>query len=168
VPIRQVAASSAAFLAIDLSSGELRQASDGWHAVVRVRDVEHRLWFRETPTVGAAYAAELPLDDSFADRAHAAQRFWRALNGRSPGPPLHQLSAQRRERLTLALRALDGRLDGGTYREIAEGLFGAERIPGRSWKTHDLRKRTIRLVQTGYSLMRGGYRAFLKGSRKPP
>jgi len=168
IPIRQVDAPAAAFPAIDLGSGEVRQASDGWHAVVRMRDVEHRLWLRETPAVGAAYAVELPLDGDFADRAHASQRFWRALNGRSPGAPLHELSAQRRQRLTLALRALDGRLDGGTYREIAEVLFGAKRIPERSWKTHDLRNRTVRLVQTGFYLMRGGYRALLKRPRKLP
>jgi hypothetical protein len=56
-------------------------------------------------------------------------------------------------------------MDGSTYREIAEGLFGAGQIPERAWKTHDLRNRTIRLVQAGFALMRGGYRALL---RPPP
>jgi hypothetical protein len=65
----------------------------------------------------------------------------------------------------LAIRALDGWLEGNRYREIAEGLFGRDRIDGRSWKSHDLRSRTIRLVQDGISLMRGGYRALL---RPPP
>jgi len=69
---------------------------------------------------------------------------------------------QRRRRLALALRALDARMEGGTYREIAEVLFGAKHIPERAWKTHDLRNRTIRLVQTGFALMRGGYRALLR------
>jgi hypothetical protein len=133
-----------------------------------MRDVEHRFWLREPPVVGAPYAAELPFDGDFAVRAYASHRFWRALNGRSPGPPLHQLSAQRRQRLVLALRALDGRLDGGTYREIAETLFGAKRIPERAWKTHDVRNRTIRLVQSGLALMRGGYRALLRGPHRKP
>ena len=124
------------------------------------------MWLREAPTIGAAYAAELPLDDDFDARAHASHRFWRALNGRAPGAPLHQLSAQRRQRLALALRALDGRMNGATYREIAEVLFGAKRIPERAWKTHDLRNRTIRLVQTGLALMRGGYRALLRAPRR--
>jgi hypothetical protein len=53
-------------------------------------------------------------------------------------------------------------LEGNSYREIAEGLFGKERIFGRSWKAHDLRSRTIRLVQYGIALMRGGYRALLR------
>jgi hypothetical protein len=63
------------------------------------------------------------------------------------------------------MRALDGWLEGNTYREIAVGLFGATRISERDWRTHDLRNRTIRLVRSGFALMRGGYRALL---RPPP
>ena len=37
----------------------------------------------------STYAVELPLDDDFEVRAHAARRLWRALNGRAPGPPFH-------------------------------------------------------------------------------
>ncbi len=40
------------------------------------------------------------------------------------------------------------------------------RIPERAWKTHDLRNRTIRLVQSGLALMRGGYRELLRYRRK--
>ena len=80
-----------------------------------------------------------------------------ALSGPPPGPDFRKLPAQRRDRLVDALRALDARLDGETYRTIAEALFGAECVPARAWKTHDLRNRTIRLVQSGQELMRGGY-----------
>jgi hypothetical protein len=147
-------------------SGEIRQASDGWHALLRIRDVEHRLWLREPPVVGVPYAAELPFDGDFEIRAHAARRLWRALNGRAAGPAFHELSPQRRQRLALALRALDGRIEGNNYRAIAEGLFGAKRVPERAWKTHDLRNRTIRLVQNGFALMRGGYRALWRQGRR--
>ena len=150
---------------IELASGSIRQASDGWHAVLCIQGAQHQLWLKEAPQVGASYAAELPLDPDFEIRAHASHRLWRAINGRPPGPPFHQLSAQRRERLALALRALDGRMDGASYRAIAEVLFGQKRIPERAWKTHELRSRTIRLVQAGLALMRGGYRALL---RPPP
>jgi hypothetical protein len=121
---------------------------------------------KEPPAVGVSYAAELPFDDDFEIRAHAARRLWRALNGRAAGPALHDLSPQRRHRLVLALRALDARVGGNTYRTIAEVLFGAKNIPERSWKTHDLRTRTIRLVQSGFALMRGGYRVLLKQGRR--
>jgi hypothetical protein len=149
-----------------LSAGEFRQASDGWHALLRIRGVEHRLWLREPLVVGSPYAAELPLDSDFEIRAHAARRLWRALNGRATGPAFHELSPQRRQRLALALRALDARVEGNSYRVIAQGLFGAKRIPERAWKTDDLRNRTIRLVQSGLALMRGGYRELLRQSRR--
>ena len=113
-----------------------------------------------------SYAAALPLDSDFEVRAHAARRLWRAVNGRAPGPTFHELSSQRRERLILAIRALDARMDGDTYRAIAEVLFGKKRVPERAWKTHDLRNRTIRLVQSGIALMRGGYRELLRQSRR--
>jgi hypothetical protein len=150
----------------DLSPGEFREASDGWHILLRIRGVEHRLWLRAPTTVGVSYAAELPFDDDFDIRTHAARRLWRALNNRALGPAFHELSPQRRQRLALALRALDARADGNTYRVIAEVLFGAKRFPERTWKTHDLRNRTIRLVQSGFALMRGGYRELLRQSRR--
>ena len=146
----------------DLNKVQLREGPDGWHAVLYLRGVEHRVWLKEAPIVAVTYAVELPFDRDFDFRADAGRRLWRALNGRPLGAPLHVLSAQRRRRLTLALRALDARMDGSTYREIAEVLFGAGRISERGWRTHDLRNRTIRLVQSGFALMRGGYRALLR------
>jgi hypothetical protein len=150
----------------DLTAGNMRRSSDGWHAVLRFRGTEHRLWLKDPPTIGAGYIVELPFDDDFEVRAYASRRLWRAINGHAPGPAFHDLSVQRRERFALALRALDGRSSGNTYRAIADGLFGARRIPERDWKTHDLRNRTIRLVQSGLALMRGGYRELLRFRRR--
>jgi hypothetical protein len=144
----------------------LRQNTDGWHAVLRFGDATHRVWIKELPPAGAPQAIELPLDLSFELRAHAAQALWRTLSGRSPCPPLSDLPLQRRQRFALVLRALDGRNEGKTYRAIAEGLFGKKSVPERAWKTHDLRNRTIRLVQRGLALMRGGYRELLRPRRK--
>jgi len=165
--VKSTAASNGNTLGLaEMSAGEFRQASDGWHVLLRIRGFEHRLWLREPLVVGSSYAAELPLDVDFEIRAHAARRLWRALNGRATGPAFHELSPQRKQRLALALRALDASVDGNSYREIAEVLFGAKRIPERSWKTHDLRNRTIRLVQSGFVLMRGGYRELLRQTRR--
>jgi len=150
----------------ELSTAECRQAADGWHLLLRLNGAEHRLWLREPPVVGIPYAAELPLDEDFEPRAHAAGRLWRALSGYPAGPSFHELSLQRRQRLALALRALDASSKGHTYRAIAEELFGAKDVPERAWKTHDLRNRTIRLVQTGLALMRGGYRELLRPGRR--
>nr|WP_247833376.1 DUF2285 domain-containing protein [Bradyrhizobium sp. 200] len=151
---------------LDFAAGQVRRASDGWHAILRVGAVEHRVWLKEPPAIGADYVAELPFDDDFDARVHAARRLWRAVNGRTSGPAFHELSKQRRERLSAAIRALDARAAGSTYRVIAEVYFGKKRIPDRAWKTHDLRNRTIRLVQSGLALMRGGYRELLRPKRR--
>jgi hypothetical protein len=79
---------------------------------------------------------------------------------------MDRLSPQGRERLILALRALDARQEGNSYRTIAQVLFGLKNISERAWKTHDLRSRTIRLVQSGFALMRGGYQDLLRHGRK--
>jgi hypothetical protein len=103
----------------------------------------------------------LPLDRLFELRASAALRLWRALTGRAAGRDPATLSAPRRDRLVLALRALDARLDQASYREIAAAFFGAARVPKSGWKTHDLRDRTVRLVRLGFATMEDGYRRLL-------
>ena len=140
----------------------MRQGPDGWHAVLYLSGVEHRIWLKEAPIVAAAYTVEYPLDRDFEFRADAGRRLWRGLIGRPQGTPLHALSALRRRRVALALRASDARTDGVTYREIAEVLLPAQRIPVRDWGTHEVRNQIIRLVKTGFALVQGGYRALLR------
>ncbi len=72
------------------------------------------------------------------------------------------LPPDRRDRLLLALRALDGRLEDASYRDIAGTLFGNDAIPEKDWKSHDLRHRTVRLVRYGNSMMQGEYRHLLR------
>lgn len=158
--------SSASQPLLDLTASQVRRAADGWHAVLHIGAVDHRVWSKEPPVLGAAYVVELPFDDDLEARAYAARRLWRAMNGRAPGPAFHKLSKQRRERLSAAIRALDARSAGGSYRAVAEALFGKKRIPERAWKTHDLRNRTVRLVQGGFALARGGYRKLLRPGRR--
>ena len=118
-----------------------------------------RLHVVENP--GGGTCVLLPLDRLFELRTAAALRLWRALAGRPLGRDPATLSAARRDRLVLALRALDGRLAEASYREIAAALFGAAGLPERGWKTHDLRDRTARLVRLGMAMMQGGYRRLL-------
>nr|WP_249807155.1 DUF2285 domain-containing protein [Bradyrhizobium sp. CW11] len=79
---------------------------------------------------------------------------------------LHGRLSKRGERLSAAIRALDARSAGSSYRTVAEALFGKKRIPDRAWKTHDLRNRTVRLVKGGLTLVRGGYRKLLRPGRR--
>jgi hypothetical protein len=106
-------------------------------------------------------AVLLPFDDLFEVRVAATLRLWRVLKGRHPGRNPAALTEARRKRLVHALRALDGRLDGATHREIAAALFGIDAIPERDWISHELRDRTARLVRLGMAMMKGGYRRLL-------
>lgn len=145
-----------------VTGSEFRKASDGWHAILPLGGAIHRVCLPSIPESASLFAVELRLDANFDIRLLAAHRFLSAIEGRRlPAPPL-ALPRQRRQRFILTIRALDAWLQGNSYRDIAVGLFGRERISDRSWKAHDLRSLTIRMVKTGIALMRGGYRALLR------
>ncbi|WP_456791622.1 DUF2285 domain-containing protein [Bradyrhizobium sp. USDA 4506] len=166
VAIRSTASSSYGLDLVGRPGNELRQAPDGWHAIVQLGGARHRLWLGEYPPDGSLVGLDLPLDGNFDLRLQAAHRFWLGLEQRPVGrPPLAQ-SIGTRHRQVLAMRAVDGWLEGHSYRNIAQGLFGKPRIPDRGWKTHDLRSRTIRLVQTGLRLIRGDWRDLLRHKGK--
>jgi hypothetical protein len=148
-----------------LCSADFRQASDGWHAVVRLGGQAHRLWLQRLPARGTPIVLELMLDADFDLQCDAAHRLWSALEQPALRLAHSEVTSQRRRRLILAMRALDGRVEGNSYRAIAENLFGSTRMPERGWKTHDLRNRTIRLVHTGTLLTNGGYLALLRRKR---
>ena len=114
---------------------------------------------------GATAALLLPLDEFFEDRVDTARRLWRALVRGAPVKP-SGFSAQRRRRLKLVLRALDADLAGAGYRDIALALFGGRVPRGAAWRTHEIRSFTIRLVQDGRGLMRGGYLRLLRPGRR--
>ena len=134
-----------------------RQAEDGEHRSIKRDGSWVQTWAPRRLPPGEPVAVILPLDGLLDQRARAALRLWRALQDRSAGPEAVILPLQRRERLRLALRALDAHLDHASYREIAEALFGPDAISTQPWKTSDLRQRVIRLVQAGTKLMQGGY-----------
>jgi len=134
-------------------------AADGPEHLVAHRGTVFRVHADEVGIEPSAVL--LPLDQFFENRATAAIRLWRGLAGRNPGPNTATLPKARRDRLILALRALDGRLDDATYREIASAIFGDASVSDRGWKSHDLRDRTIRLVRFGLGMMRSGYRRLL-------
>ncbi len=127
---------------------------EGSNHVFRVHDVG-----TERPPAGKAVT--IPLDVVVEVRVAALLRLSRALTRRDPGPDPAAFTASRRARLALALRVLDGRLQNASYRDIAEAVFGADRMARQAWKTHDLRDRTIRLARYGTDMMHGGYRHLL-------
>lgn len=69
----------------------------------------------------------------------------------------------RSQRLNTALRVLDGRLAGASYRDIAVALFGRDRVKEDWNATGDhLKNRIRRAARRGAILMQGGFRALLK------
>ena len=63
-------------------------------------------------------------------------------------------------RLVLALRALDGRAEGASLRELAFGIFGAKDWPGDG---ENVKSRVRRLVRLSEELRRGGPGGVLSG-----
>jgi type VI secretion system activator RovC-like protein len=111
-----------------------------------------------TPNVDAIV---LPLDDAFEIRLDAARQFWRALNGRAPGPVYGTLPQQTKIRHILNLRAYDARRAGATYRRIAEVLLSSEPIAPRDWRDHHLRHKVRAILRRADRLIAGGYRDLL-------
>ena len=91
----------------------------------------------------------------------SVERFSGLITGMSV-PSNSLLRGSKWQRLGLILRVLDGRLAGASYREIAIGLFGRNRVE-RDWDQSDnhLKNRIRRAAQRGKFLMEGGYRDFL-------
>ena len=113
----------------------------------------------------SAVAALVPLGADGLDRIEAVTRLWRAFNNR-PVPPDSRLTAQQRRRLRYMLQAVDGRMDGASYREIADTIYGASRVAESPWKTSALRDSTIDLVKDAFALIAGGYRKLLRHRRR--
>jgi hypothetical protein len=140
-----------------------RLASEGNYRLINGAGERFSVVLTDGAGAATPAAVVIPLDAQFAARADAAVRLWRLATGQTLRRHPDLLTPQRRHRLILALRALDGHQAGESYRAIAQGLFGANRVPnGSGWKTHDLRDRTIRLVRYGSGLMRGGYLKLLR------
>jgi hypothetical protein len=139
---------------------------DGRHILLDDVAGPHQLWCFETDAQ-QRLGVLIPLDADFRLRLAAVQRLHRRMIGLSAGPLPRgwRLTAMQRRRFVLMLRALDGHLEGASYREIARVLLDAEaaRWPASAWKSSAARSQVIRLVTEGTAIMNGGYRKLLRG-----
>ena len=140
--------------------------------IIERRDDEHGLsWLRlhdgallvtgEVELDAEALGIVIPLDDDWPTRLAAADRLRRRLIERTADPPL---TRQRRKRLTRALRTIDGRRNGASYRAVATVFFGARRVAEEPWKTSSLKAQVARLAAHGRMLISHGYRTLLSGN----
>lgn len=138
---------------------------EGRHVVVADVDGDHSLWLRD-PTPGQPLAAIIPLNKDFMTRVTSLLRFHRRLFGKAPGPQPRgwPLSTYRQARLAMMLQALDLRLSGASYRQIAAALGRKDdaQLPATEWKTSAGRSFTIRLVRDATALMNGDYGKLLR------
>lgn len=110
-------------------------------------------------------AAIIPLDPDALDRIEATLRLAQALLGRRVSKDT-RLTQQRHRRARSMLQAVDGRMNGASYREIAAVIFGASRVADEPWKTSALRDATMDLVKSAILMIAGGYRALLRHRRR--
>ena len=105
----------------------------------------------------------IPIDDDWSVRVAAADRLQRRLIDHTADPPL---TRQRRERLKRALRTVDGRRTGASYRAIATVFFGDRRVEQEPWKTSSLKAQIVRLAAHGRTMVESGYRLLLEGKSR--
>jgi hypothetical protein len=150
----------------DLSPLLSTERSGERHGVVNDSDGPHRLWLHGLRTA-MPMAALVPLDETVLLRLAALLRFKRRLDGHPAGalPRAWRITARLRQRLLAMIRALDGRLEGASYREIAQALYGPDAVARYPWKTSSIRGQTIRLVADAVATRNGGYRRLLRASR---
>lgn len=139
-----------------LPAGQTLRAEDGLHL--------RTAWGLQALVDGGGRAGEpliiaLAYDEHLRLRVRAVDAFERLATGR-PAPKSHLTGAQIL-RLHRCLEAVDGALAGGSYRAIAETLFGV--VASEPWKVSSVRATTIRLVRAGTALVNGGYLRLLRG-----
>ena len=110
-------------------------------------------------------AAVIPLGPEGFDRLEAVARLLSSLHGRAI-PADTRLTRQQRHRARRMLQAVDGRLSGASYRDIAATLFGARDLADEPWKASSRRFATMDLVRGGLAMIAGGYRRLLSHRRR--
>ncbi|MFZ5610285.1 MAG: DUF2285 domain-containing protein [Pseudomonadota bacterium] len=100
----------------------------------------------------------IPFDSDWGVRLAAADRLYRQIAGREVDA---SITRQRRERLKRALRTIDGRQSGASYRAVATTFFGADRVAAEPWKTSSLKAQVARLASYGRMMIDRGYRQLL-------
>ena len=105
----------------------------------------------------------LPLDGDWPTRLAAADRLYHQIIDSDAGPPI---TPQRRDRLKRALRTIDGRQSGASYRAVATVFFGADRVAAEPWKTSSLKAQIARLAAYGRTMIDHGYKQLLQGKTR--
>ncbi|MFU0506381.1 DUF2285 domain-containing protein [Pseudaminobacter sp. NGMCC 1.201702] len=149
----------------DLDTDVHRASSEGLHISVFTESGRLHLIALKGLWPGQPIAAVIPIDAHGLDRAQSLTRLLRSLYGLAV-PKDTRMTAQQRRRLKNMMRAVDGRMNDADYRQIAEAIFGVERVASDPWKTSALRDAVIDLVKDGFAMIDSGYRKLLRHRRR--
>ena len=112
-------------------------------------------------------AAILPLDDAIDVRIEALQQLIRRLRNGALGkrPRLSRLTALQKSRLVQLLQTHDIQRAGGGPREVAATVLRSKQAKLRAieWKDSAARRKAVRLLHEGNTLVAGGYLKLLMG-----
>lgn len=160
-PTREGAVTLRAFLA-----GEKRIAPDELHLLLR--EIGPGLHLVADPAIQPddPISVAIALDRDGLDRVAALDRLLRHLAGYRV-PPDQRMTSQQRRRLKVMLRAVDARQHRASQREIAQVLFGVERIAEEQWQSSPLRDTVRDLLRDGTAMIAGGYLKLLRFRRRP-
>lgn len=145
--------------------GEMKAAPDALHILLRSLDPGLVVLLDARSAPEDPLAAVIPLGRDGLDRVAALDRLLRHLHGYRV-PPDRRMTMQQRRRLKAMLRAVDGQQHQASQREIAEALFGADRLSQDPWQTSPLRDVVRDLLKDGAAMIAGGYRRLLRYRRR--
>lgn len=147
-------------------SGEVSIAPEELHLLLR--QVDSGLHLVADPSIlpDDPLAVAVPLDRDGLDRLAALDRLLRYLAGYKV-PPDQRMTAQQRRRLKVMLRAVDARQHRASQREIAQVLFGVDRIADEHWQSSPFRDTVRDLLRDGAAMIAGGYLKLLRFRRRP-
>lgn len=114
---------------------------------------------------GEPLILQLPFDRDLHLRLAAAERLRRHVAGVATGPPPLLLPPLQHQRLTLMLRAWDGRASGASARELAAVLIDARvaAYGAALWSDSRQRRQIGRWLHDARKLIEGGYLGLLRG-----
>ncbi|KND19075.1 hypothetical protein ADZ37_10915 [Pannonibacter phragmitetus] len=147
-------------------AGEKRITPDELHLLLR--EIGAGLHLVADPAIRPddPISVAIALDRDGLDRVAALDRLLRHLAGYRV-PPDQRMTAQQRRRLKVMLRAVDARQHRASQREIAQVLFGVERIAEEHWQSSPLRDTVRDLIRDGTAMIAGGYLKLLRFRRRP-
>lgn len=146
-------------------ASELRVAPGEFHLLLREVAPSLHLVASASIKPDAPLTAIIPLDRDGLDRLAALDRLLRYLFGYRV-PPDQRMTTQQRRRLKTILRVADARQHKASQREIAQVLFGADRVAAEQWQNAPLRDVVRDLIRDGSTMIAGGYLHLLRFRRR--